>query len=62
MGTKEKSAMNKMEADAQNFDNPERLLGNWRREAFADGDRWAFRDVESPSVPTTSVPAVRQKS
>jgi len=62
MGTKEKSAMNKMEADAQNFDNPERLLGNWRREAFADGDRWAFRDVEPPSAPTTPVPAARQKS
>ena len=62
MSTKEKSAMNSREADTQNFEDHERLLGNWRREAFADGDRWAFRDAESPSAPTTQVPAARQKS
>jgi hypothetical protein len=62
MSTKEKSGMNNREADAQNFDKPERLLGNWRREAFADGDRWNFRDAEPPSAPTTPVPASRQKS
>ena len=54
--------MNNREADAQNFEDHERLLGNWRSEAFLDGDRWNFRDVESPSVPTTPVPAGRQKS
>jgi hypothetical protein len=62
MSTKEKSEMNNREADAQNFDNHERLLGNWRSEAFLDGDHWSFRDVESPSVPTNPVPAGRQKS
>jgi hypothetical protein len=61
MSTKEKSAMNNREADTQNFDDPERLLGNWRSEAFLDGDHWNFRDAESPSVPTTPVPARRQK-
>jgi hypothetical protein len=62
MSTKEKSAMNNREADAQNFDDPERLLGNWRREAFLDGDQWTFRDVESGSSPSTTPPSGGKQS
>ena len=56
MSTNEKSGMNNRE-EAQNFDDHEGLLGNWKREAFLDGDHWTFRELESPSLPTTPLPA-----
>ena len=56
MRTKEKSGMNNID-EGRNFDEHERLLGNWRRELFLDGDHWTFRDVESPSLPTSPLPA-----
>ena len=48
--------------EAQNFDGHEGLLGNWKREAFLDGDHWTFRELESPSLPTTPLPAGPQTS
>ena len=54
--------MDNREEASQNFDEHERLLGNWRRELFLDGDHWTFRDVESPSLPATPLPAGRQTS
>ena len=48
--------------EARNFDEHERLLGNWRRVLFLDGDHWTFRDVDSPSLPTTPPPADPQRS
>lgn len=62
MRTKEKIAMKNIEAGAQNFDEHERLLGNWRSEAFLDGDRWNFRDVEPQSPAIKALPGGRQAS
>jgi len=62
MSTKEKSAMNNREADAQNFEDHERLLGNWRSEAFLDGDHWNFRDVEPQHSPNKALPGGPQTS
>lgn len=54
--------MNNMEAGPQNFDEHERLLGNWRSEAFLDGDRWSFRDAEPQSSEMKALPGGRQVS
>ena len=54
--------MNNLEAGAQNFDEHELLLGNWRSEAFLDGDRWNFRDIEPQSPATKVLPGRQQTS
>ena len=62
MRSKERNGMKNIEAGPQNFDEHERLLGNWRSEAFEDGDRWNFRDGEPQGSSTKPLTGGRQTS